>query len=134
MRKCFVFELKIPCFSLIRFLYRKEPSTTFRLKRKAFYKGKTQSEKREETQQITCLYLNSNIQKTHRNIFLSALQNKTMFQSSSLIYVSALKFQNSELRMRIKTKPNDKQEWSEDREKRLLCWLVTSLPIYHISS
>ena len=82
----------------------------FQVEKKAFYKGKAQSEKREETQQITCLYLNSNIQKTHRNIFLSALQNKTTFQFSSLVYVSALKFQNSELRMLIKTKPNDKQE------------------------
>ena len=35
-----------------------------------------------------------------------------------------------QLRMRINTKPNDKQKWSEERINWYFCWLVTSLPMY----
>ena len=41
-----------------------------------------------------------------------------------------LKLQDSQLRMRINTKPNGKQKWSEDRVKWHFCWLGTSLPMY----
>ena len=68
------------------------------------------------------------------------LQNNTTFRFSSLVYGlyalhrlfihRILKFQGSQLRMRINKKPNGKQKWSKDREKLHFCWLVTSLLIY----
>ena len=41
-----------------------------------------------------------------------------------------LEFQDSQLRMRINTKPNGKQKWSETAEKWHFLWLVTRLPLY----
>ena len=51
-------------------------------------------------------------------------------QTSAFWYTESWNFQNSQLRMRINTKPNGKQNWSGNREKWHFCWLVTSLPMY----
>ena len=41
-----------------------------------------------------------------------------------------LEFQDSKQRMRINTKSNGKQKWSETAEKWHFCWLITTPPLF----